>query len=62
MFYYYFNAYYFILMDFLEIFWKYIINRRIGEPGVYLEEIHVLEKERKKGFGKKLLDFVVKFA
>lgn len=39
-----------------------MINSRIGEPGVYLEEIHVLEKERKKGFGKKLLDFVVKFA
>lgn len=35
---------------------------KIGKPGIYLDEIHVLEKERRKGFGKKLLDFLINYA
>lgn len=51
---------YFVLIS--NLYTKIISIRKIGRPGIYLDEIHVLENERRKGFGKKLLDFMVNYA
>jgi GNAT superfamily N-acetyltransferase len=40
----------------------YSFSTFLGKPGIYLEDLFVLEEQRGKGFGKVLLSYLAKLA